>query len=117
MFEIAISDEQDTLQVDHARLRHAVELILQGAGITSAEISIAIINDSTMHQLNLEHLEHDYPTDVLSFVLDRTDSTLDGEVIVSTDTAVSRAAEFHMSADEELLLYVIHGMLHLGRVR
>ena len=66
-----------------------------------------------MHQLNREHLNHDYPTDVLSFVLERSESSLDGEVIVSADTAIARAAEFHLPPEDELLLYVIHGTLHL----
>ena len=40
-----------------------------------------------MHELNREYLNHDYPTDVLSFVLDRQDDELQGEIIVSADTA------------------------------
>ena len=113
MFEIGISNEQDSLSVDANRLRHAIELILSDAKVGSAEISIAIIDDVTMHQLNREHLNHDYPTDVLSFVLDRSESSLDGEVIVSADTAIARATEFCLRPEDELLLYVIHGTLHL----
>ncbi|MFC1759060.1 rRNA maturation RNase YbeY [Planctomycetota bacterium] len=112
-FEIGVSDEQNSLQVDHGRLCEVIEMILSDANLESAEISVAIIDDPTMHQLNRDHLNHDYPTDVLSFVLERTDSTLDGEVIVSTDTAIARAVEFRLSPADELLLYVIHGTLHL----
>ena len=113
MFEIGISNEQQSLEVDVPRLRRAIELILSDAKLSMAEISVAIIDDATMHQLNREHLNHDYPTDVLSFVLERSESSLDGEVIVSADTAIARAAEFHLPPEDELLLYVIHGTLHL----
>lgn len=113
MIEIGISNEQESLEVDVVRLRQAVEWILSDAEIYTAEISVAIIDDPTMHQLNREHLNHDYPTDVLSFVLDRSESSLDGEVIVSADTAIARATEFCLPPEDELLLYVIHGTLHL----
>jgi probable rRNA maturation factor len=101
------------MQVDHARIRQAVAMILVDSKIETGEISIAVIDDATMHKLNRQHLQHDYPTDVLSFVLERSDTLLEGEIIVSSDTALARAAEFQLHPDDELLLYVIHGMLHL----
>jgi probable rRNA maturation factor len=58
-------------------------------------------------------LNHDYPTDVLSFLLERNDNRLEGEIIVSADTALSAAPRYGWSAGDELLLYVIHGALHL----
>jgi probable rRNA maturation factor len=58
-------------------------------------------------------LEHDYPTDVLSFVLEEADGHLEGEVIISADTAASNAAEIGWPASAEQLLYAIHGALHL----
>ena len=68
-----------------------------------------------MHELNRQYLEHDYPTDVLSFVLefDETSKSLDGEIIVSSDYAAREAARYGWTANDELLLYVIHGCLHL----
>ena len=58
-------------------------------------------------------MNHDWPTDVLSFVLDDDDGHLEGEVIISADTAAAAAAEVGWPAAAEQLLYVIHGMLHL----
>ena len=51
---------------------------------------------------------------VLSFVLERTDSHLEGEVIVSAETAVRAALQYSWTAADALLLYVTHGLLHLG---
>ncbi|MCA9218419.1 MAG: rRNA maturation RNase YbeY [Planctomycetales bacterium] len=113
MIDIAITDEQRALTVDLSRIRTAIESILRDAGMSEAEVSVGIIDDARMHELNRMHLNHDYPTDVLSFVLDRTESTLDGEVIVSTETAIAQAREFNQTPEDELLLYVIHGALHL----
>ena len=82
---------------------------------TQGEISIAIVDDPTIHRLNQEYLQHDYATDVLSFVLDSNPDTrfLSGEIIVSSDTADRVAREQTVKPESELMLYIIHGALHL----
>jgi len=88
-------------------------MILDEASIGDAEISVAVVDDPTIEQLNRRYLSHDGPTDVLSFVLERSAERLEGEVVVSGDTAGRTAPRFAWSAADELLLYVIHGTLHL----
>jgi len=113
-FTIEIADDERRSH-DHARLKKAVKIILEDAGIRSGEISIAIVSDAEMHRLNRQYLNHDYPTDVLSFVLDQDAAakSLDGQIIVSSDYAAREAPRYGWSSDDELLLYVIHGSLHL----
>ena len=113
MLAIAIANEQTTLAVDEDLLRRAVTAILEEAQIVEATISIAVVDDPTIHKLNREYLQHDYATDVLSFLLEQDAQSLEGEVIVSADTATTLAAEFGWKPQDELLLYVIHGTLHL----
>jgi len=112
---IEIADEQQAHQIDKARLKQGVRQVLQDAGIESAEISIAIVDDARMHELNRKYLAHDYPTDVLSFLLtyDPEQRALEGEIIVSVDYAAREAVRYGWTADDELVLYVIHGCLHL----
>jgi probable rRNA maturation factor len=112
---IEIADAQQSHAFDHARLKRAVQVVLTEAGIQSGEISIAIVDGARMHVLNRQYLQHDYPTDVLSFVLehDKEQKSLEGEIIVSADYAAREAARYGWTADDELLLYVIHGCLHL----
>ena len=112
-FVIDVADRQTTLEVNRRQVVKAVEMILGDAAVARTVISVAVVDDPTIHQLNRQYLDHDYATDVLSFVLERDGDLLEGEVIVSADTAASRAADFGWSAAEELLLYVIHGTLHL----
>lgn len=113
MITIAVADEQDRLDVDANRLRRAVRAIVRDAGHANAEISIALVDDPTIHQLNRRHLRHDYPTDVLSFLLSDVGAPLEGEIVASADTACRMAPSIGWSAADELLLYVIHGALHL----
>ena len=112
MIQIDITNEHSHA-VDEDRLRRAVRAIFEAEALTSATVSVAIVDDATIHRLNNGFLGHDRPTDVLSFVLDRTEDALDGEVIVSADTAAAVAQRFGWTAADELLLYVIHGTLHL----
>lgn len=123
---VSIADEQTVLAIERRQLRTAVRRTLRGEGVAAADVSLAVVDDPTMQALNRRHLQHDYPTDVLSFLLsaegprsthdvDETDGgrTLEGELIVSTETAVRQAADYGWSPQAELLLYVVHGTLHL----
>ena len=113
MLDVAIAREHPSAEFDAARLRRAVKAVLADAGITGGEVSIAVVDDVRMHELNRRYLDHDYPTDVLSFVLARDGEDLDGQIVVSFDYAAREAARYGWNADDELLLYAIHGALHL----
>ena len=113
--EIQIADTQDHLKIDHdapgARLARSV-LIAEDR--TNASVSIALVDDSTIHQLNRLHLKHDCPTDVITFPLsDTSDPVLSGELVVSAEMAAAVARELAADPHQELALYVVHGLLHL----
>ncbi len=112
MIEILLNNEIG-FEFPESKLTDVVREILLDHQVESGEVSLAVIDDSTMHELNRQHLDHDYPTDVLSFVLEQDGSYLEGEVIVSCDTATTIAPEYGWKATDELLLYFIHGCLHL----
>ena len=110
---VRIAQEHGGPPHDETRLRAAVGRALAEGDIERADISPALIDDPAMQVLNRRWLEHDYPTDVLSFVLEHDESSLEGEVIVSVDTARRQAERLGVPLEDELLLYVVHGMLHL----
>lgn len=140
-FVIDISDQQSLLLTHPERLREVVQRVLTEEMITSADISLALVDDAAIHQVNLQFLGHDYPTDVISFLLDEHAETgsccdsagqaastgaersasrdqvrlrhLEGELVVSTETAIRESVNHGWSADDELILYIVHGLLHL----
>lgn len=114
MVHLELVNEQSAVPVDEARLQAAVESVLGGEQYCEADVSLAIVTDEAIRNLNRRFLNHDEPTDVLSFVLDERPGYLEGEIIVSGDTAAARAGQFGWAAEDELLLYVIHGTLHLA---
>ena len=113
MLDIEVNDQQSILEVDTSRLERAVTCVLTGEGVSSASISLAVVDDEVMRKLNRRHLQHDYATDVLSFLLEDEEDGVEGEVIVSAETAVRQAPHYGWDPASELLLYVVHGVLHL----
>lgn len=80
------------------------------------ELSLALVNDERMAQLHKQFLNIAAPTDVLTFELDH-DSTgrcTGGEVIICVPEAQRRAADLRIEIENELLLYALHGLLHLS---
>lgn len=113
MITVDLANEQSTHPIDEDLLRRAVEVVLAGEQIAHASISIAVVDDGTIHQLNRAYLSHDYATDVLSFNLNEPNEPLEGEVVVSAEMAARKSVEYGWTMMDELLLYVIHGTLHL----
>lgn len=112
-YQVQLANEQSTLPIDERLLTKVVRAVFQDSLYQSASVSLAMVDDPTMHRLNLEYLNHDYPTDVLSFVLQEDGVHLEGQLVVSTDTAIENASQYGWSPNEEVLLYVVHGALHL----
>ncbi len=110
---IPIANQQASLAIDEAQLRSAVLAVFRDSSYTSGTVSVAVVDDPTIHEINRQYLQHDYPTDVLSFVLEDREPYLEGELVVSTDTAATNSQDYDWPATSELLLYVIHGALHL----
>jgi len=113
VIRVEIANEQSKHVFDSQLLQAAVRAVLEGESIQEADVSIAIVDDPAIHILNRKYLEHDYATDVLSFLLSSGDEPLEGEIIVSADTAERESSHYGWHAIDELLLYLIHGTLHL----
>ena len=113
LITISITNRQKTLSIDRRRIRRVVRAIVRDAEIPEARIGVAVVDDATIAKLHQKYLNDPDPTDVLSFVLERSSKAIEGEVVVSAETALASAPHYGCSADEELLRYVIHGTLHL----
>jgi len=77
-------------------------------------VGIILADHDRVHELNREFLGHDYRTDVLSFLIDRSDAGLEGEVYVDLDTAELNARRYEEPYEREVARYVVHGLLHLA---
>ena len=129
-YEIEINNSQDHVVIDESFLRDVAGRTLSEEQIDRAEISIALVDDTAIRKLNRRYLDRDEATDVLSFLLECDRSTqlkstnadgprgagkrIQGEVILSTETALKTAPEFAWTPHDEVVLYLVHGLLHLA---
>jgi probable rRNA maturation factor len=109
---VAASDSRSSRLCEE--IRRAVREAAGLRGFFSGRIGVLVTDDETIREINRRHLDHDYATDVISFTYSRSASGLEGELVVSLDTARAQAGAFAWGWDSELLLYVIHGTLHIG---
>jgi probable rRNA maturation factor len=113
-YQISISAEVET-KIDESLIRRVIIAALAHHAVRAAEIDVTIVDDVTIAHLNQTHLGHDGPTDVLTFDLrdSKSASTVEGQVVLSIDTARREAAARDHSPEAEVALYAVHGVLHL----
>ena len=89
---------------------------------TPSELVVVLVDDAEITSINEQYLQHQGPTDVISFdylddfdpqTVDKTCPFTVGELYISLDTALQQGSEFGKTLNEELLLYIAHGILHL----
>src|SRR5436305_11697395 len=114
MANISIATPQDVVEIDRGGMREVARAVLEGEAVKDYEISLAFVDNPTIHRLNKRYLDHDEPTDVLSFPLsDPSARKLAGELVIGAEVARQQADERGHDVGAELALYVIHGLLHL----
>jgi probable rRNA maturation factor len=95
----------------------ATETLAAIPDIGEVELTILLTDDDQTHQLNLEYLAVDAPTDVLAFPADYIDPDTKarylGDVIISYERAVVQAQGAGHPLEQEIELLVVHGILHL----
>ncbi len=70
-------------------------------------------SDEYLYQMNVEYLEHDTLTDVITFDNSDIEGVIEGDVFISIDRVVDNASTFHISVEQELYRVMAHGLLHL----
>jgi probable rRNA maturation factor len=118
---VMISGPPDAIRgsrVDVGRLREQARTVLSAIGQSRSELSIALVDDSQIKDLNTQWRDKPRATDVLSFSLVEGDfadhrAGLLGDVVISVETAASQASQRHRSLDETVCRLMVHGVLHL----
>jgi len=128
-----ISNRQSHVPIGTAAIRKTVRVVLEAEQVAVARISVALADNVTVRRVNREYLQHDYDTDVLSFLFKSTAEKewkpkrsrsvavrprgcgrrIDGEVLISAEMAAQTAGRFGWSPRDEVTLYLVHGLLHL----
>lgn len=108
--EIDISYQKNlTLGFDPEQFAQRVSKIKD---IQTAQIDITFVDNKTIHEINNQHLKHDYVTDIITFNLGDTDSPI-GDIYICVEQAQENADTYNSTLDNEIKLLITHGILHL----
>ncbi len=118
---VLIKNAQRKHKLNVRELRRKTQKILAVLGLAHSELSLCFMNDEKIRSLNSQYRDVDRATDVLSFSQSEGDpddpdepkTDLLGDLAVSVATASRQAREHQLSLQQELILLIIHGILHL----
>ncbi|MBM4018809.1 MAG: rRNA maturation RNase YbeY [Planctomycetes bacterium] len=120
MAKIEITDLQDHVRLDKKLILQVVRRVIKDEGRSARSLSIVLTDNRHIRDLNREYLGRDGVTDVISFPLEdpdwptgHTNGGINGEIIASAEMAVQQAHAANSDPRAELLLYLVHGLLHL----
>jgi len=103
------------IQLD--RLCRSAEVLLRRTNHGNSELSLLIVSDQAIHELNRHYRHKDKPTNVLSFPMNDgreiADGALLGDIVISADTAAREAKELKIPLRQRLNWLLIHGLVHL----
>ena len=114
-YHIEVHRRSNHVPISETAIEQAVRAALSAHACRHARLSVAVVDDAEITCLNESYLRHTGPTDVLAFDLDGdlSRSAVDGQIVASAETASREAPSRNVAPDAELLLYIIHGTLHL----
>lgn len=99
-------------EADADELERAVRHTLRAQGVGEAEVSVTLLDDPGIRDLNRTYLAKDRPTDVIAFALGSGAGIL-GDMYLGVEEARRQAAEAEVSLAEELVRLAVHGTLHV----
>ncbi|RAJ17876.1 rRNA maturation RNase YbeY [Olleya aquimaris] len=88
-----------------------ISSIIKNENCVEDEINYVFCNDAYLHKLNLEFLQHDTLTDIISFDYS-VGKRLQGDIFISVERVEDNAKDFNVDFDTELHRVIIHGILH-----
>lgn len=112
--QIEVVNRQKIKKISLLKLKKYIRQILALQKIYSCQLSIVLCDNKFITKLNKKLFKKNIATDVISYSLgDDFSPYYLGEVVVSVEQAVKCAAVYNNTWDKELVLYIIHGILHL----
>jgi probable rRNA maturation factor len=115
---ISIQNRQKLLSVDLGRVRRSLKRLLKELGCNDSEVSLLLVDDNQIREINKNYLQRDRPTNVISFAMTEgafgdVHPEILGDIILSVETAARDAMACDIDFMDEVEFLLIHGLLHL----
>lgn len=104
--------------MDLGRLRRSLKTLLTALDRQAGELSLVLVDDAQIREINRDYLDRDRPTNVISFSMTEGEfghinpNTL-GDIVISVETALRDARAGNIDFMDEMEFLLIHGLLHL----
>lgn len=106
------SEDVDFKLKNERRVRLWLQKVIEQAGNSLRLLNFIFCSDEYLHRLNVEYLDHDTLTDILTFPYAEP-PLIEGDIYISIERVRENAAEFQTTFERELARVLVHGVLHL----
>lgn len=108
---ISFNYETDFELSDETAISNWLSQVILSESKKEGDINYIFCDDEYLHKINVEYLDHDTLTDIISFDYS-VGNELHGDIFVSVERVVDNAKDYEVSFDEELKRVLVHGILH-----
>ncbi|MBN9285390.1 MULTISPECIES: rRNA maturation RNase YbeY [unclassified Flavobacterium] len=108
---ISFNYETDFELENESQYENWISNVIASEGKHEGEINYIFCDDDYLHKINVEYLDHDTLTDIISFDYS-VGNELHGDIFVSIERVKDNALDFNVSFEEEIKRVIIHGILH-----
>jgi len=105
--------EEVTIALEQETLTAWLQAVLEEEKKTLQSIRFIFCQDEYLHHINVEYLNHDTLTDVITFPYSDNEEVINGEIYISVDRIEENASKYKVSSKQELHRVMVHGVLHL----
>ena len=106
------SEDTDFLPADQEKLSQWILKVIESEEKTPGAVSFIFCSDEYLLRMNVEHLQHDYYTDIITFDYCEG-AVISGDLFISVDRVRENASELRIPFEDELHRVMVHGVLHL----
>lgn len=87
--------------------------VAEKEGFKLGNLNYIFCSDTYLHKINLEYLDHDTFTDIITFDNSEADNIIEGDIFISIERVKENSFTLNTVFDEELKRVIVHGLLHL----
>lgn len=110
--ELTFHAEEIDFELNNAAIIESwLKQVIKNENWILANVAYIFCSDAYLYKMNVEHLQHDTYTDVITFQYN--EEFVEGDIFISVDRTTENAKIFGVTADHELHRVMVHGLLHL----